>query len=100
MALTTTLDEDLITKGETKQIIVTPKDEDDTAITPSTLTAAFTKPSGTTETKTKSDFTQDGNAWDLQYTFDETGVWHIVITGTDSQGNTEKVSFDRLVSSE
>ena len=98
MPITVDLDQDRIDVGETKRLSVTPRAPDGTAITPASLTLDGTEPDGTALTQqTLADFSTDGDAYLLFFTFDAVGVWTMTLAATDSSGNTEKLTFQQRV---
>lgn len=80
-----------IDKGDTKTLSVTPLDAAGAALTPSTLTAVFTPPSGSANATTKNigDFTEASGVYSVGFTFDEDGRWHIKVTAVGPSGDSE-----------
>lgn len=75
---------------EDKVFSFTPKDSDGNVLTPSTITLDIEAPSAT-ETKSKADFTQNGDAWEYTVRFDEAGSWSFSLTVEDQNGNAESL---------
>lgn len=80
---------DRIDRGDTKRLVIVARDADGQAFTPATLTATFKAPSGEADTYDLGDFTPDDGALVVQHTFDEAGVWDLVVHAVDAAGNAE-----------
>jgi len=80
-----------ISKGETKQIKITPLNKFGTPFSPKKLLLTV-ELGDTTITKTKSDFEKDGDAFKTQINFNKSGRAYITIKVEDENGNVEKIT--------
>lgn len=83
-----------IDEGETKRLVITPKDAAGSALSLSSLTVeiAHQAGTGTDGSYELSDATQDGDDYLISHTFDAAGFWSVDVVGEDAEGNTERTS--------
>jgi hypothetical protein len=81
-----------VTKGETKEVGVSPERQDGTFFVPKSLTLTVTFQDDTTTTKDLNDFSREGDELVVPVDFDVSGTAEIDIEVEDSKGNVEQIT--------